>query len=240
MAHIAPKLYSQIPFLYDSKEHIVKLYGDSHVLDKQMTLPISQYDNFISSNTIVSRNSIIKSITSQPTQLTLPAQSIPAQVQPVQADDHESDDDNDDNSDSDSDGSVSIDGQMGGQMGTSIDTSIDGQMGGASISDKKENPEQVIYDNLRNPLSQYRIEKLFQHINYVKFLADKLYEVVKLNPSFPSLNNRQKYNYLLTVISQGREFYFTCMCDYTLPLYLLDEIDNYYDILDAKLMLNWQ
>jgi hypothetical protein len=30
------------------------------------------------------------------------------------------------------------------------------------------------------------------------------------------------------------------MCDYTLPLYLLDEIINYYDALDVAIGLRWQ
>lgn len=52
--------------------------------------------------------------------------------------------------------------------------------------------------------------------------------------------SHNKYNYLLTVIAQGREFYFTSMCDYTLPLYLLDEIINYYDTLNSDIGLNWR
>jgi hypothetical protein len=222
MSHIAPKLYAdKLPFLYDSKEHIYKLYNNQSMPDKQTHIDPSPYANYISQHHRISRNEIIKSMLESPV---IQAPPVPVQVlQPARQQ---------------AANALAANAAANSDSDESVE-SVESEEEVIRPAEKKENYEDVIYSNLRKPLNQYRIDKLKQYIPQLKSLADQLYNVVKLNPSFPILTTQQKYNYLLTVLSHGKEFNFICMCDYSLPLYLLDEIENYYDILDQTIGLRW-
>ena len=219
--HLADELYTTIPYLYADVTYIEPFYSTSTIpfIRDVEKIPPNSYDAYIAQPARLSRDEIIKQLTLNPTPVPTPT-PVPAPI-PRHAPTPTVDSD------------VEI----------SCDEPDEPTYTLVHNDEKKHNDaaEAIIYSNMSYPLSSSNIANIKQHISVLKSLADEIYNVINANNQLPAhviLHN--KYNYLLTVIAQGREFYFTSMCDHTLPLYLLDEIINYYDMLDVAIGLHWQ